>query len=170
MNAVRCIACLVVAFIGSLSAGCGDRLTEYTNDEGRFRVRLPGTPSPVEGKGEQAVVHGVRLSQQSGNYTVTWEDIDRQKTGKSDDELLDLACAAALARVKGKELSRKAIELDGHPGRDLVTEWSDGKGIVQDRMYLVDGRLYHVVASGARWWVESSTSRKVLGSFAVVEE
>jgi hypothetical protein len=138
---------------------------------GRFRIRLPGIPSPVPARGEGVLVHGVRLSQQSGNYTVTWEDIDRGKTGKNDDELLDLACTAAVSRLKGKELSRKKIGLDSrHPGRDLVAEWSDGKGVVQDRMYLVDGRLYHIVASGPRWWVESGTTRKVLESFALVEE
>jgi hypothetical protein len=49
-------------------------------------------------------------------------------------------------------------------------EWPDGKGIVHERMYLVGRRLYQVLISGPRWWVESATSRKVMESFRVTGE
>ena len=38
-----------------------------------------------------------------------------------------------------------------------------------DRMYLVGRRLYQVVASGPRWWVEAKQARQVLDSFQVIE-
>ena len=73
--------------------------------------------------------------------------------------------------LKAKEISRKAITLMGrYPGRELVAEWPNGNGIVQDRLYLVDHRLYQVVASGPKWWVESATTRQVLDSFRLLEE
>jgi hypothetical protein len=111
----------------------------------------------------------VSLEQRSGTYTVAWEDLPEKKD-LSSEERLDLACNGAIDELKGKALSRKSITLKGHPGRELIVAWATGKGIVHDRMYLVGQRLYHVMAAGEKWWVESSTSQRVLDSFEIIEE
>ena len=39
---------------------------------------------------------------------------------------------------------------------------------IRARLYLVDGRLYRVHASGKKWWVDSRDTEKVLDSFRVL--
>jgi hypothetical protein len=160
---------VLVAAIGILIAGCGgDRLTEFRSEEGRFRILLPGTPS------EETLTRGIktiRLQQRSGSFVVAWEDLKRTDQKMSPDERLDMACNAAVEQIRGKALSRRKTTLaDRYPGRDLVAQGPDGNLIHRDRMYLVDGRLYQVLASGSKWWVESATVERVLDSFELIEE
>jgi hypothetical protein len=165
--------CLVLAAaLGWSLCGCGsERLTEFRSELGRFRILLPGSPSThPEGRLPRGVKL-VRLEQASGTYDVAWEDLDLSKPKMTPEERLDHACDSAVARLGGKTLSRKKITLaDNYPGRDLVAEGPGGKVIVRDRIYLVERRLYQVVVSGPKWWVQSATSRKVLDSFELVEE
>jgi hypothetical protein len=159
---------LLAAAIGSLLSGCGERLTEYRDDEGRFRILLPGTPSPLNekvlGKGARAV----QLKQPSGEYTVAWSDPEPGKAGA--EEQLDRHCNLAVENLKGKALSHKTISLAGQPGRELLVEAGDGQVLVRLRLYLVDGRLYQVAVGGAKWWVEKPSTAKVLDSFEVLGE
>jgi hypothetical protein len=161
----------VLALFGCCLVGCSERLAEYQSDEGRFRILMPGTPVPVPAKDLPRPVKAVRLEQRSGNYDVAWEELDLGKGKDNADERLDRACDKAVEAQKGKELARKTIRLGGrYPGRELLSESADGKRLVCDRLYLVDGRLYNVIASGQKWWVESGTTRRVLDSFVLVEE
>jgi hypothetical protein len=165
---VRFLFVLVLAS-GFLS-GCGEApLQEYTSEEGKFRLKLPGAPEPDDSGAFPERVNKVRLLERSGKYEVAWEDLKNAK-GLSDDKLLDDGCDLALKLVKGKLLRRKEITLAGkYPGRELIIGDPDGDYIVHDRMYLVGTRLYNVMASGPKWWVESSQSRKVLDSFEHLE-
>jgi hypothetical protein len=149
------------------AAGCGPRLVEHVSEEGRFGVLLPGEPSGQEDEELAKGQHKVAYVERSGNYTVAWLDLPDQK--KTADEVLDNACDGALKNLQAKAVSRKEITLEGtYPGRDLAAAWS--RGFFHARFYLVGRRLYHVVISGEKWWVESARSRKVLESFRVVEE
>jgi hypothetical protein len=160
---------VVLAFT-ALLPGCGPRLQEYVSEKGGFRVRMPGEPEPDPERDLPRGVKKVTLLQRSGSWSVAWEDLEATKGG-SDDQRLNDACDGALKKLKAKEVRPREITLAGkYPGRELVAEWPDGKGITHDRMYLVGNRLYQVVASGPKWWVESSTSKKVLDSFALLEE
>ena len=83
---------------------------------------------------------------------------------------LDAACDEAVERLKGKEVSRKAISLpEGNAGRELILKTKDGKKLVIDRMYLNKGRLHQLIASGPKWWIESGEVRKVMSSFRLLE-
>jgi hypothetical protein len=163
---------LVAASVGLSLLGCsGDRLEEFRSEEGRFRILLPGTPTLEQTPDLPSGVKSFRLEQQSGEYVVAWEKIDLRGTARTAQDRLDGACDRAIEMLKGKELSRKEISLDGkYPGRELLVEGPRDRRVVRDRMYLVDSRLYHVMVSGPRWWVESRPAKKVLDSFQLIEE
>lgn len=151
------------------AVGCTDRLQEFTSEEGRFRVR---TPAPLIATDDALPtgVHLLRRVQRHGTLTVAWEDLV-ERADRNADDTLDLACNSAVERLKGKVAARSSITLHGsHPGRELLVEWPNQEGVVRLRVYLVDHRLYQVMASGERRWVESSPAQPFLASFEVIEE
>jgi hypothetical protein len=161
----------VLLSVAGLS-GCSPALEEYVSEEGKFRVRMPAQPTLVRDPELPSNVKKVSLLQRSGSYEVAWEDLPASDA--SDDRRLDDACDGALKALQPKDVNqdvkRKEITLAGrYPGRELAVKTPDGK-LVQDRMYLVKRRLYQVVVSGSKWWVESPASQKVLDSFEVIEE
>jgi hypothetical protein len=166
----RWLLCSLVVASIALLPGCGDGLQEYVSKEGRLRVLMPGTPEVDNDPTLPSVIKKRTLLQRSGSYAVAWEDLAPDNK-HSADQRLDRACDAAVKHLKGRTITRKEIELTGgYPGRELIVEWDNQQGIVHDRMYLVEDRLYHVMASGPKWWVESAISRKVLDSFALFHQ
>ncbi len=158
------------AAIVCLLPGCGEKLTEYRSEEGRFRILLPGTPKTVSDRALGKGVQAVQFEERSGDFTVAWSDPQPARATPGTLEQLDLACNRAIDNLQGKALSRRSITLGNHPGREMLVEGPDGKVVVRLRLYLVNGRLYQVAAGGARWWVDRGTTDKVLDSFAVLAE
>src|SRR5262245_16995739 len=166
---MRCVARWGGAGLVLLALGCvGERLVEHVSEAGGFLVRFPGPASTEPDPDLPDRVQKVSFVERSGSYAVAWEDVAAPKAGA--DALLDRACDDAIRRLKGKEKERRTIALDGHPGREQVLDWPDGRGQVRQRVYLVDRRLYHVVVSGATWWIEKPVTRKVMDSFQLLEE
>jgi hypothetical protein len=160
---------LSVAAVLILSVvGCTKGSREYTSVEGRFVVMLPGTPSLDPDPDVPEGVQQVRLAQQSGTYTVAWQDLPKKEADRDPEERLDRACNGALRALEATQVSRKPVRLDGqYPGRELVAGWEGREGRVRARFYLVDGRLYQVVVNGPRWWAESATADRFLESFGL---
>jgi hypothetical protein len=168
----RPVVRLFVTLLGAcpLLAGCGDPMAEYASAEGGFRLRLPAGHTPEPPVKLARGMHKVSLVLQSGTFEIAWQD---RAAGDdlTPDQRLDRACDGAVRALKGKELARKEITLGGaHPGRELLAEWPDHQGVVRDRLYLVGRRLYQVVASGPRWWVDARQAREVLDSFHADDE
>lgn len=169
-TSLRSLAWLAGVLVPLALTGCGEPLVEHVSTEGRFRISLPGEPTVLSGEDLPPGVRKVTLEQRSGSYSVAREDLPN-RDDRSTDDLLDMACNGALERLKARPISRKPISLAGkYPGRELYAEWPGGKGVILDRLYVAEGRLYHVIASGQRWWVESPTTRQVLDSFAIVDD
>lgn len=165
----RSLAWLAGVLVPILLTGCGESLDEHVSTEGRFRISMPGQPTDLSGEELPPGVRKVTLEQRSGSYSVAWEELPK-RDDRSTDDLLDMACNGALERLKARPISRKPITLAGkYPGRELYAEWPGGKGVILDRLYVAEGRLYHVIASGQRWWVESPATRSVLDSFILEE-
>src|SRR5262245_56373453 len=153
-----------LALLLTLAAGCGSDWPEYAPEGGRYKVRMPGTPSEDKDPDLPEGVHKVSLSQRSGNYAVAYQDLP-EGGGLSVEERLDRACDGALRSLKATEVSRKAIQLQGeHPGRELVAEYAGGTRRVRGRLFLVGRRLYQVLATGQKWWVESGAVTRFLDS------
>jgi hypothetical protein len=142
--------------------GCSaERGEEYRSEEGRFVVRLPGRP--VEHEQDAKGVSKITLPQQSGEYTVAWQDLP-----PGDTTSVEARLDGSLKALKGTEIRRRPLLLQGkYHGQEMVADWT--KGRVKWRVYLVGNRLYTLVVSGMPWWVEFSASDAFLDSFAVID-
>jgi serine/threonine protein kinase len=121
-----------------------------------FSVRLPGQPRTVTRKqqtkrGEVEQTEHT-LSATPFHYSVTYADFPGKLIQKDEvDEALDMARDGAVKAVEGARLREyKRVELDGHPGRELVIEIKDGEksATIRGRFYLVKQRLYQVLVAG----------------------
>ena len=74
--------------------------------------------------------------------------------------------------VQGRVSSEKKISLGNtkYPGRDIVVTMGQPKGLMHNRIYLVDGRLYQVMVLGTKAFTESREARQVLDSFALTRK
>jgi hypothetical protein len=156
-----------------LLVGCGPNLTEYTSAEGRFTVRVPGTPrvtSKEEGAGSTLFL--ATVERPSGRYVVAYQDLKAEPNegAAKAQERLEKARDAATRSVGGTVLADRPITLAGkYPGRDVTFELPGKEDLTRDRMYLVNGRLFQVTATGRKWWVESADTQKFLDSFRLTE-
>jgi hypothetical protein len=151
------------------AVGCGQEAREYTSAEGGFSVRLPGTPRTVSDPEQPEGLHQVRLAVRSGTYTVAWQDLGAD-AAKDSDERLDRACNGALRALGARQVSRKAIRLGEHPGREVLATLGEDERRVRARLYLVEGRLYLVLVTGARGFVDSGEADRFLESFRLARE
>jgi hypothetical protein len=156
-----------------LLGGCGPDFTEYTSAEGRFQVRVPGAPrvSKQETSGGGTMFLAT-VEQPNGRYVVAWLDLTKPDEGPpSVWDSLGNARDRAVRSVGGALLSDNKITLGGkkYPGLDVTIELPGKEDLARDRMYLVNGRLYQVTATGRKWWVGSADTQKFLDSFRLVE-
>jgi hypothetical protein len=157
---------LVLGLVLALT-GCGEQLQEYRSEEGGFRILLPGEPSVPDDVPPGS--HKIRLMQRSGSYAVAWTDL-APAPEQSSEERLSRACDSALASLKATLLSRRSFLLAGqYPACDFIVELSERGNRLHGRMILVDNRLYHVMVSGERWWIQQPVTQRVLDSFAVLD-
>jgi hypothetical protein len=155
-----------------LLLGCGPDLVEYTSEEGRFAVRVPGTPRVSKKKTAAGETALATVEQPNGRYVVAYLDLQTEpgEGAAMAQERLEKARDGAVSGVGGKVLADRPITLAGkYPGRDVTIELPGKDDLARDRMYLVNGRLYQVTATGRKWWVESADTRKFLDSFRLRE-
>lgn len=153
------------------------QLKEFSSKAGRFSVLLPGTPQqstvPEPGGNDGAVMqYQFTVDAGNGALVVSYQDNPNLK-GASDERLQE-----ALARVQdkvragfgGNPVSSKPIKLAGRfPGLDYQCDIPAAGGIYRSRSYLVDTRLYQVIAVGAKEFATSPQTEQVLGSFKLLD-
>jgi hypothetical protein len=155
-----------------LAGGCGPNFTEYTSAEGRFAVRVPGAPRVSKEATPAGETVLTTVEQPNGRYVVAWLDlkVEPDEGAAKARERLENARDAAARSVGGTVLADRPLTLAGkYPGRDVIIELPGKDDLARDRMYLVNGRLYQVTATGRRWWVESADTQKFLDSFRLTE-
>ena len=155
-----------------LVGGCGPSFSEYTSAEGRYTVRVPAAPRLSKKETAAGDTSLAIVEQPNGRYVVAYLDL-KAGPGEGDakaQQRLEGARDAAARSVGGAVLADRAITLAGkYPGRDVTIELPGKEDLARDRMYLVNGRLYQVMATGRKWWVESSDTQKFLDSFRLTE-
>ena len=152
------------------AAVAGDTLKEYKLDDGKFKVLLPATPEAITQKmpaGPPLKLYQVRGA---GLYLVATLDIP-EAANESDDKLqsrLDAGRDQGVQNAKGKLLQETRIKLaNKHPGREILVELPASKEVLRGRFYLVEGRMYQLVALGSAEFVQSDSASKFLGSLGV---
>jgi hypothetical protein len=166
---------ILVGWLIVLTGGCGTKeLKEYTSEQGRFAIQLPGGQKEVVERTPDQPIGTLILEQPSGTYQVAYQEVPEAavETAEQLERRLDEYRDTAVQQSKvsqGVLRSEKKITLAGrYPGREIVIELPPHEEWIRSRIYLADGRLYYVNATGKKWWVESRDTESVLDSFRLL--
>jgi hypothetical protein len=173
------------------SSGIGDCFTEafaapdadppepYVSKEGRFRIRLPGKPKVADQKVNTSsgplVIHMARYDTPGGtSYGVSYFDLAPEALAGGPDAVLERS-VRGMTSVKGwKLISKKAIKLGEHPGREVIGEanppGAPEPGYGHTRAFLVENRLYQMTVLGAKSKVVPADVEKFLDSFELLQD
>jgi hypothetical protein len=167
---IRSILCVVACGL-LLLVGCGQpEFKEFASVEGKFTVSLPGTPEektePVAGTTMTIyfLVVGARA------YAVSFMElpIPDDEPEEMVQTRLDDGRDGMLRNVNATLVTSSNITLAGkHPGRDVVGQLSDNRGMVRSKIYLSGKRHYQVLVMGPKSFVESAEATRFLDSLAL---
>jgi hypothetical protein len=162
------------AVLLALLAGCQWlKWKEFTSPEGRFSVRMPGTPTDQAQKINSPVgtieLHVFVVEQSGAQYLVAYNDYPEAMVRSGDPEkVLDGARNGVVANVRGKLVSEVKITLQQFPGREVRVMIPDGAQIMQTRLYFVKNRLYQVGVVTPEADASSKDNLKFLDSFKLL--
>jgi hypothetical protein len=165
---------LLLGLLLSAAAGCGaPEFKEFRSDEGRFSVQLPGVPREETRETKNGKLHLYTVEFSHGVYSVQWIDLPDAKDESGDmlEQRLASERDAGVKAVDGKVIADKAIKLaDKFPGRDFTADVSvaSTQGQLRGRLFLVDGRLFNVLAVGKKPFLESADTTKFFDSFGLL--
>ena len=166
-----CLGLSLPLFLGAAQPETPEGWTAYTTAEGAFTVVLPGKWSERKQQvktatGQLSVKMVVATGRNDSAFVVSYTDYPEPEIKKGPvQKRLDHARDGAVVSAGGKLRSEKAIELKGHPGRDLVID-KDGATIARMRIVLVKQRLYQVMVLGD---APAKDAGIFLASFALIE-
>jgi hypothetical protein len=145
---------------------------KYTSKKAGFSVMMPGTPKESTKTLKTAYdnfeqtrvtfVSGAKGTAYAIHCTVLPDDLHQ---GIGLDEFLDSECDLYVETAKAKLRSQKKIMLGTLPGREIEYSLLNGRAISRTRIFLVDGRLYHVTVLMPRDRTDSGEMERFLDSF-----
>jgi hypothetical protein len=143
----------------------------YSSKDGKFKVALPGKPmekkQTVKTAKDPIYVHMVLADgRNDSNFVVSYTDYPEADQKKSViKKRLDQARDGAVSSSGGAVKEERGITLKTHPGRHIVIE-KDGDIIARMRLFVVNRRLYQVMALGA---APAKDVELFLSSFELIE-
>lgn len=146
MNRMLMLVSLSLLFIlqGCIVAPTQPDWSEFTSEEGRFSIQMPGKPTE-----KKSPVGGVEAHSFSGNtkneaVEVVYADFpaDIELTPGEIESLFDESISQRIRASGATVLSTEKITLQNYPGREVKVKPSSGRGSSRIRMYIVRGRLY----------------------------
>jgi hypothetical protein len=148
---------------------------EFAPVYGRFFVHMPGLPvgsqQTFKTKGGDMVLYLFNLERGRANerFSVQYADYPEQflKEAGSADAVLKKASTVDAFNIEGRVVSEKALSLGSHPGRELQVE--NAELAMRIRLYLVDKRLYKIVASWPKSRAFSIDDERFLNSFSLTQ-
>jgi len=135
------------AGLGTLEESMKPEWSEFTSEEGRFKLLLPAKPNTQTltmetGKG-RIVHHGFVAIKGGFVCMVGFADLPKEFADSNNAKLLfDEARNEFLKEIQGKLASESAISLEGHPGREMKIHIYGGEAWA--RYYLIEGRFYQL--------------------------
>jgi hypothetical protein len=144
---------------------------KFQSPEGRFSVLLPGRPKEEVTTITTAVgpvaYHYYSVDLQNGFYGVGYSDFPVDPVAVSGlDSVLNGARNGALANMQAKLVSEQNIEIQGQRGRELIMLAYDGKVTLKVRMFVVNSRLFMVMAGTSTRMFISDDLERFFGSFS----
>jgi hypothetical protein len=148
----------------------------FTSLEGRFSIALPrqisGFSSPPPVNTPQGRIEGSMFNWRTvdGSFIVGYADRPEAVEPLGEGALDTLRDRAlAVAQGKARLVRDKDISLEGHPGRELKVELSDGFTII--RIYLVGNRIYQAIVSLlTAEQAREANALKILDSFRLLTQ
>jgi serine/threonine protein kinase len=120
---------------------------EFSSQEGRFSVMMPGKPQPEAMDTGSGITGGKIFTVDTGGifYGVAYSDYESNiVSGQTTDQLLNGAKEGVLYNTEGDLLSDNEIWIDSYPGKELRVQAPDNM-LLRQRLYLVENRLYQVI-------------------------
>jgi hypothetical protein len=146
----------------------------FTSKAGAFSVALPRTPTESKQKvmiatGTLDVFVFVAEAKDDATFVVSYSDLpaEEAKPGTAGKRL-DFARDGAVSNSRGKLRTQKKIELDGHPGRDLVIE-TDKEIVIRMRVFAVNRRLYQAMAMSPGGAAQAKEAVQFLDSLRLIK-
>ena len=168
---VLVVAALAVVFVncGKKSGPVEDPWKEFTSQEGKFTVNMPGQPSyttqAVPTTEGSVQVHTYLISHGVMAYGVMYNTVASEVADAQ--QFLDVRRDNALATVKGTLISEKNISIDGHPGREVKLKTGDNIQYT-GRLFLVNDRFYQVISTAPGGVNAEAAMLKFLDSFKLL--
>jgi hypothetical protein len=147
----------------------------FAPGDGRFSVLMPGLPLSEQQtfttKGGNMVLYLFNLDRGRMNerFSVQYTDYPEQflKEARSADTVLTKASTVDAFNIGGTVVSEKSFPLGLYPGRELQVE--NAELAMRIRLYLVDQRLYKVVATWPKSRTFSTDDERFLASFRLMQ-
>lgn len=159
---------------GSAGAVIPPGWTEYSDIAGRFAVAMPGLPSAEQqnasSKAGDMTLFLFTLQRSGPNDRVAVQYLDYPEAafaGKTPDMVLDNASTVDAYNVGGTVVDQKPLSLGAYPGREVRVENVEAQ--MRIRLYLVDRRLYKVIAMWPKSRGFSVDDERFLGSFRLTQ-
>jgi len=167
------LAVLCVLLCCCAAAGDKPKWKSFASVDGRFEVLMPGQvksfDTDVANDLGPSVLHMNVATAGETMYVANWVDFPRDAVNELPDRMLDDSREGALENLDGELVSEKKIKLGQHPGREIVIKVEKLDRLFHARVYLVENRLYQVLAFGPPDVVKSRESQKFLDSFKLMK-
>ena len=166
---------LLLAFVALLLA-CSPPLPEgwivVAPDETGFRVAMPRMPESrtqsVETPAGTIVMHVYTLDEGYRSMSVAYGDYPGGLIeANGPDPILDGARDGAVANLRGTLVSHDRIRSGFHQGRDVAIASPDGELLYRMRFFLIDRRLYQIIAVAKPEEAQGGEVQAFLDSFVV---
>jgi hypothetical protein len=166
MAHVLTLLCCTILLLGA------DEPREFSPKDSGLKVMMPGEPKLGEAEQNGVKVKTWYLERKGGKEAFAVSVTELSKVPGDEDarqQRLDEAREGLLRAVKGKlEKETKLKYGDEFPGREVVVSVK-GDVLIRDRAFLVKGRMYQVVVTGSKDFIESDEVQKYFQSFELVK-
>jgi hypothetical protein len=160
--------------LGAVQSDLPANWKPFTSKEGGFSITMPDPTTQTKktlktASGPLQVTVISAEGRDDALFVVSYSDYPENdlKTG-TPEERLEHARKGAVNHAKGKLRSDKPLEMNGHPGREIVIE-KDGNVIAKMRLYLVGRRLYQVMVLGNGPVFKGKEADSFLHSFRLIK-
>ncbi len=150
----------------------------FYSKQGRFSILIPNNPS-VNISEQYSLLAGFVFNYaftskyENITYVVSYLDLPRWiMKSYNHSEILDSTLNKSMKDFRDRNLTseiayNKSISLDGYPGIDYAMRFNN-KTLIRASTYLVDNRIYHVIALASNEKLFTNNITKFLNSFTVV--
>lgn len=145
---------------------------QFHSEEGQFRILMPGTPTaktiPVETDAGTLTQQQYMRASEYEVCAVTFMEVPPAVfEQKGVDQAIEDACDGAVREMKVRETqARRAVSIQGHPGRTIEAVLPDGSLEFLGRVYIVDTRMY-ILFYGQRAGRDRADADRFFSSFVV---